>query len=556
MVAAAQVDPIDPLFAAGLVVDALVDPSFKDSLLQMGGSEEAATTVLLSEGAQLGRWTIAGVLGKGRQGAAVYLATLGEEGAAGRRRPEEEEEHAAVKFPVHEDEAECFALAQRVKGVPELVDSGESPFGSFIVMPVLWAGLDEVLRRLDHDGFGGRMSWEAARSLGCMLIRTLQGIHAKGVLHCDIKPGNIMLQQGTGPLPYLVDFGRARKVGSARLDGVIGALEHNSIRAGIGDGEHLPADDLECIGWLMLFCVLGHLPWRNQILDFKRADVPRDTFGRHISHEKEQYLSRGCECSSWRYHHCPEELRDFFRCVRHHGGGGKPDYARLISILSGNGESWERLVTDLVRKQASFSALAVAAVRGRLVWRSFEGGLECEEEAAVPKDLHVRVTGRDFSLGGGTWLEVERVWAPGLPPALLEKSCWVATADEGGAPLLEPVDLLATPAKPREPSDEAEFFLLGSWDGWREFVALESVAVGGATCCVTVALSSTSSFEEFQVVQDCSWERRFYPGDDGEICGPSNEPGSAWQVWVPSGSRRLHVVWDPCGMRSLEWSFS
>merc|ERR1712060_853398 len=118
-----------------------------------------------------------------------------------------------------------------------------------------------------------------------------------------------------------------------------------------------------------------------------------------------------------------------------------------------------------------------------------------------------------------------------------------------------PVDLVANPAKPRGPSDEAEFFLLGSWDDWREFVALTPMVPGEPTCCATVELRDTSNFEEFQVVQDCCWERRFYPDISGEIHGPTNEPGSTWQVTIPSGCDRLRLFWNPCGARSLEWSF-
>merc|ERR1712048_788036 len=110
-------------------------------------------------------------------------------------------------------------------------------------------------------------------------------------------------------------------------------------------------------------------------------------------------------------------------------------------------------------------------MRGEIVWRTSGTGKKAESRAEVPRGLHIRVTGRDHCTGRTRWLEVDRVWAPGLPPPLLEQNCWIREKDEEGT-LLAPVDLLATPAKPREPSDEAEFFLLGSWDDWREFVAL------------------------------------------------------------------------------------
>merc|ERR1711971_176473 len=67
--------------------------------------------------------------------------------------------------------------------------------------------------------------------------------------------GNIM--------PYLIDFGMSRPIGSAHFKKVGCTLEYNSIRSGF-PGERTPLDDLESLGWLLLRCVTGVLPWQPQ----------------------------------------------------------------------------------------------------------------------------------------------------------------------------------------------------------------------------------------------------------------------------------------------------
>lgn len=53
------------------------------------------------------------------------------------------------------------------------------------------------------------MEWQDHERLriGRQLVHTLQAVHASGVFHCDVKPGNILMDSKEQPL--LIDFGVA-----------------------------------------------------------------------------------------------------------------------------------------------------------------------------------------------------------------------------------------------------------------------------------------------------------------------------------------------------------
>ena len=77
--------------------------------------------------------------------------------------------------------------------------------------------------------------------MGSTLINILAGIHSKGVVHRDLKPQNIMLDQHSQL--YIVDYGISRKIGGKED-------EPNKKQSFVGDfidlGRHAPLRKQEC----------------------------------------------------------------------------------------------------------------------------------------------------------------------------------------------------------------------------------------------------------------------------------------------------------------------
>lgn len=110
----------------------------------------------------------------------------------------------------------------------------------------------------------GPLSPEAAAGIGAQVADGLAAAHAVGIVHRDVKPGNILVTQDQ--TAKISDFGiaRAHEEGQLTSTGmVIGTPEYFSPQLARGD-DPTPADDVWALGATLFTAVEGRPPYPHQ----------------------------------------------------------------------------------------------------------------------------------------------------------------------------------------------------------------------------------------------------------------------------------------------------
>lgn len=237
-----------------------------------------------------------------------------------------------------ENEAMCYQILAGGIGIPKLHDHGKHNDQHFIAIDLLGPSLTKVFRVVDFSI--GTISIIAEKMVSC-----LEYVHSKGIIHQDVKPGNMLLGREPGVV-CLADFGLAA-CWSQEDDPLefefMGSPTWASTRAHQGDVMLAPSDDLESLGYSLAHFVLGELPWRAQA----RMTVSEDDHSK-LRRTKAMFIRKAHENLD-----LPKQLVEYIQYCRSRCYHPNYDYIRALwSLIGFEGEEfgwifeWDKIDFD------------------------------------------------------------------------------------------------------------------------------------------------------------------------------------------------------------------
>ena len=150
--------------------------------------------------------------------------------------------------------------------IPFIKSYGYSGNYNVLVMQLLDKSLEDLFNKYT------KFSVKTTAMLGYQMVNILQYIHDKHIIHRDIKPDNfVMGAKEHNDRLYLLDFGLAKKYRSSRTliqyayvkkKKLTGTARYASIHA-LEAYEQSRRDDLESVGYVLMYFLRGDLPWQG-----------------------------------------------------------------------------------------------------------------------------------------------------------------------------------------------------------------------------------------------------------------------------------------------------
>ena len=248
-----------------------------------------------------------------------------------------------IEKPYLESEA-FFLYSLKGPGIPEVLSFGRLKHYNVLIEQLLDKSLFDIFNERRK-----KLSLEDICLIAIQIIDRIQWVHSKNIVYRDIKPDNFLIGRKDPNIIYLIDFGLSKKYKSSstgkhikfsftgRLTGTVRFASANALRG----GEQSRRDDLESIGYMIIFFMRGKLPWQG-VIGLKKIERYLKIYKMKKSVKPEEL------CKS-----LPSEMVEYMKYVKSLEFDQDPNYNFLRnifkSILKTTNKSNDQLIFSWLR---------------------------------------------------------------------------------------------------------------------------------------------------------------------------------------------------------------